>query len=198
MVALWFIWFNRNAVVYGKISMSPFLAGKRILSLYKDFMKNNKILFQCLNNNNLNWQKPKGLYRKVNCDASWNSEDRSGGIGIVVRDSSGIFLAIKAQHIPHCNSVKVSHYEKMMAPKVEIEQDNSLLAPKVEIEQYWLLLGQNATQFAFIDMSQFFYLLPKYVLTQGRSMWEGLRTWPSFLPLPERLLRKPCLRRGQI
>ncbi|KAL9667647.1 hypothetical protein QQ045_002010 [Rhodiola kirilowii] len=105
MVALWIIWFNRNAVVHGKISMSPFLAGKRILRLYKDFMKNNKTLSHCLNNNNLNWQKPKGIYCKVNCDASWNSEDRSGGIGIVVRDSSSIFLAINAQHIPYCNSV---------------------------------------------------------------------------------------------
>ncbi|KAL9671170.1 hypothetical protein QQ045_008736 [Rhodiola kirilowii] len=84
--------------------MSPLTASLRINQLYKDFTRNNKSLLPNINNVNLNWQKPVGNVVKINCDGAWSEEFRTGGVGIVARDSSGCVIGITARFLHQSHS----------------------------------------------------------------------------------------------
>ncbi|KAL9677991.1 hypothetical protein QQ045_015829 [Rhodiola kirilowii] len=95
MVAFWYIWHHRNRVCHGSASISPFTAAIRISKLHKDYTSNNKALIPNVNNSSLEWQKPVGNYVKFNCDGAWSECQQTGGIGIILRDSTGVVLAIR-------------------------------------------------------------------------------------------------------
>ncbi|CAM8962680.1 unnamed protein product [Rhodiola kirilowii] len=105
MVALWYMWFHRNRVRHGALSMSPIIAAARINKLHKDFTRSNKALLPNINNACLEWQRPVGHYVKFNCDGAWSESQKTGGIGVILRDSSGAILAITATFLHQCDSV---------------------------------------------------------------------------------------------
>ncbi|KAL9678925.1 hypothetical protein QQ045_016777 [Rhodiola kirilowii] len=106
MVALWYLWYHRNMVVHNTRSLSPLTASKNIIRLHNDFCRNNKGLIQGMSPIGLSWQKPKGGFLKVNCDASWRQGEKKGGIGVVLRDHTGGVLGINALHLNHVTSIE--------------------------------------------------------------------------------------------
>ncbi|KAL9688849.1 hypothetical protein QQ045_033274 [Rhodiola kirilowii] len=105
MVALWCMWHHRNCVRHGFSSISPITTALRINKLHKDFTRNNKSLIPNINNSSLEWQKPVGNYVKFNCDGAWSECQKAGGIGGILRDSTGVILAIATKFFHHCDSV---------------------------------------------------------------------------------------------
>ncbi|KAI5335568.1 PREDICTED: retrotransposon unclassified [Prunus dulcis] len=43
------------------------------------------------------WTKPPMRHLKINVDGAWNTTTKSGGVGVVIRDSAGAFIAGRAR-----------------------------------------------------------------------------------------------------
>ncbi|KAK3032222.1 hypothetical protein RJ639_036152 [Escallonia herrerae] len=54
------------------------------------------------------WFSPPSGYTKLNFDASFMDQSRSGGIGLVLRNETGLFLAARAIHLPHCLNARTA------------------------------------------------------------------------------------------
>ncbi|KAL9668150.1 hypothetical protein QQ045_002525 [Rhodiola kirilowii] len=102
IITLWYIWYNRNLVAHGKDCISPEMAARQIKMLYNEYCSNNADILKCLDTVTLHWQRPKGTYVKANCDASWDPNTASGGIGVLIRDNAGTVVGISAKYIPQC------------------------------------------------------------------------------------------------
>ncbi|KAL9687841.1 hypothetical protein QQ045_032248 [Rhodiola kirilowii] len=104
-IALWFIWYNRNRVAHNNQSMSPISAVMRIKKLYKDFTMNKKGIISSINCFGLSWQRPKRPYIKANSDGSWNELDKTGGLGIILRNAEGLVEAVVLKHLHNYETV---------------------------------------------------------------------------------------------
>ncbi|KAL9691218.1 hypothetical protein QQ045_011637 [Rhodiola kirilowii] len=105
MVALWFMWYHRNKVFHEGDTLSPITATNRIIRLHNEFCRDNRGILQCVSPVGLSWQKPKAGFVKINCDASWNEEEKKGGIGVVLRGSDGVVMALSANYLHQANSI---------------------------------------------------------------------------------------------
>ncbi|KAL9686721.1 hypothetical protein QQ045_031114 [Rhodiola kirilowii] len=114
IIAFWFIWYHRNRVMHGGSILSPVAASNRIVKLYKDFTRNNKALLSNISSTALVWQCPTGIFVKVNCDGSWFEEQKSGGLGVIVRYSHGCVLAIAAKYMEQSNNVLECEVEALL------------------------------------------------------------------------------------
>ncbi|KAK2984366.1 hypothetical protein RJ640_005382 [Escallonia rubra] len=54
------------------------------------------------------WSPPPSGYTKLNFDAAYMDQDGSGGIGLILRNKTGLFLAAKAIHISHCLNARTT------------------------------------------------------------------------------------------
>ncbi|KAL9688187.1 hypothetical protein QQ045_032604 [Rhodiola kirilowii] len=138
MVALWFMWYHRNKVFHEGDTLSPITAANRIIKLHNEFCRDNRGIIQCISTVGLSWQKPKAGFVKVNCDASWNEEEKKGGIGVVLRDNDGVVMALSANYLHQANSIiecegialleGMKLAQKMKQEKVILEVDNKEIA----------------------------------------------------------------------
>ncbi|KAL9674114.1 hypothetical protein QQ045_030384 [Rhodiola kirilowii] len=65
----------------------------------------NAEIIQGLDESSLSWKKPKGAYYKANCDASWDPDTKEGGIGVIIRDVSGVIIGLSRKYFPYCYDV---------------------------------------------------------------------------------------------
>jgi hypothetical protein len=54
------------------------------------------------------WLKPLPRQVKVNVDASYCEDSRTGAVGVILRDYQGQFLAAAGKYIPHLASVPMA------------------------------------------------------------------------------------------
>ncbi|KAK3043370.1 hypothetical protein RJ639_002672 [Escallonia herrerae] len=54
------------------------------------------------------WSPPPPGYTKLNFDASCMDQDGSGGIGLILRNETGLLLATKAIHLSHCLNARTA------------------------------------------------------------------------------------------
>jgi ribonuclease HI len=90
LTAAWYIWWMRRQLIHGEkyptnsvAAMSiQVITTNNIRSLRKNSIKKQSV-----------WAKPREDYVLINVDASFNLEYLSGGIGVVIRDHMGSFIA---------------------------------------------------------------------------------------------------------
>jgi ribonuclease HI len=90
LTAAWYIWWMRRQLIHGEkyptnsvAAMSiQVITTNNIRSLRKNSIKKQSV-----------WAKPREGYVLINVDASFNLEYLSGGIGVVIRDHMGSFIA---------------------------------------------------------------------------------------------------------
>jgi ribonuclease HI len=61
------------------------------------------------------WTRPMPRYVKVNVDASFHEDSRSGSAGAIIRDYEGKFIAASGTSIPHVSSVSMAEALAMKA-----------------------------------------------------------------------------------
>ena len=93
MVVAWLIWYSRNSVVYDHVQWCAGGIIDKAENLLDEFRAANAGP-QLAPAPLPSWWTPPpvGLY-KVNFDAAWAKDHSEGGIGVVIRDHSGSFLA---------------------------------------------------------------------------------------------------------
>ncbi|KAL9675751.1 hypothetical protein QQ045_003957 [Rhodiola kirilowii] len=53
----------------------------------------------------LTWQRPTRPYIKANCDGLWDGSDKTGGLGIILRNAEGLVEAVVIKHLHNCETV---------------------------------------------------------------------------------------------
>ncbi|CAM8995263.1 unnamed protein product [Rhodiola kirilowii] len=105
LVTLWYIWGARNRLKHESISTTPAEAVNRILALSTEFYKFHKEnpanSFTC---SDFFWKPPPAGYIKINCDASWDTTNCSGSIGIIARDHTGNVICVRALQSDGCST----------------------------------------------------------------------------------------------
>ena len=97
------VWMARNAAWLGKRVPPSIDAGKNAAQLFNAFCQEETPSVDATRmQRNLNWQPPPENWYKVNVDAAISTDLNITGLGVVVRDSSGMFMAARALKIEGC------------------------------------------------------------------------------------------------
>lgn len=99
----WFIWTHRNKVRLREKTISLGSIDEAASSFLQQFKSYREEPRQAKQLRRRKWQPPKPGVYKLNFDGTMFNESNEAGIGIVVRDSSGLVLAAMAEKIwkPH-------------------------------------------------------------------------------------------------
>lgn len=93
MVA-WQIWNHRNEVVWKETSFSPVIAVHRAITFLEEWKAVRvKRVHYGINSNCQCWHKPKEGEVKINVDASFCKDSFQTGLGMIIRDDTGMFVA---------------------------------------------------------------------------------------------------------
>lgn len=88
------LWFNRNLVAHDKPCFMPGKFVEMSISMINQFVDANQSALVLYTNSLPNcWKPPNGLFIKVNFDAAIYVYIDCLGVGMVIRDSVGDFLA---------------------------------------------------------------------------------------------------------
>lgn len=125
LLMLWRAWYLRNNVVHdkgnltitGSVSFLQSYAESLLLVRQKvcdpkgkqvDQQHNQappRSVMNQIKENNMRWRAPLVGWAKINVDGAFNPEDGLGGLGIIIRDSSGKVLLSSWRFIRRCSSV---------------------------------------------------------------------------------------------
>ncbi|KAK2986338.1 hypothetical protein RJ640_000182 [Escallonia rubra] len=113
MHTIWRIWKVRNERIFKGTSTSPLMARDLVLSQIRKYnlaiapLRDKSTTIQ-KENSAVVWFTPPSGYIKINFDASFVDQNGSGGIGLVLRNETGLFLAARAIHLPHCLNARTA------------------------------------------------------------------------------------------
>ncbi|KAH9688162.1 reverse transcriptase domain-containing protein [Citrus sinensis] len=98
MVALcWSAWYARNKCIFDGREINPIVSAAKAESVLTDFQRVRKPqqahISVSIKEKQQEWLPPPHNLFKVNVDAALNSENRSAGVGAVIRDSNGKIVA---------------------------------------------------------------------------------------------------------
>ncbi|XP_024195724.1 uncharacterized protein LOC112198858 [Rosa chinensis] len=96
IMLMWGIWKNRNAQVWDQKSKHASEAYLFTMGWYEDFKKSTARPPQ-QSREPIRWQPPTERVLKMNCDGAYQAASRHGGVGCVLQNSDGIFLACQVR-----------------------------------------------------------------------------------------------------
>ncbi|KAF8408042.1 hypothetical protein HHK36_007182 [Tetracentron sinense] len=103
----WSIWKHRNEYIFSGVKMTPFNCVQRANKLLADFHNANDRAAPESISAARSWLAPPGDLFKVNIDGALHLEDRSAGVGVVVRDHNGDLIAAMSKRISNTQSAAV-------------------------------------------------------------------------------------------
>ena len=98
------VWSTRNAVWLGKKVLISIEVGRNALQVVNSYYEDSipHVLMQSVMNSNVHYATPPTNYYKINVDASLSVEHNVTGLGIIIRDSVGSFMAARVIIIDVC------------------------------------------------------------------------------------------------
>ncbi|KAI8549498.1 hypothetical protein RHMOL_Rhmol06G0029400 [Rhododendron molle] len=100
------IWMCRNDAIFNEKRWTPDVACRTAIIDAVDFLKaNEKVETSGTSSNGAatgsieRWKKPRQGWMKVNFDGGLDLHKKCGGLGVVIRDSDGVFRAARAIHL---------------------------------------------------------------------------------------------------
>jgi ribonuclease HI len=100
MVACWYIWWLRRRRTHDE-EVPP--VNRCMISILS--ITSNAKVGRKGHSTGAVWVKPKPRYVKLNVDASFHVDSRTGAVGAILRDSHGRFLAASTKYVPYVGSV---------------------------------------------------------------------------------------------
>lgn len=140
---LWNIWTARNKFVFQNVSFDVdnvlHLAYSQALEYWivSELPKVSDAIGKTVVN--LNWKFPPSPWHKLNCDGASSFESFLAGAGSVICNSSGVFVAALAHHLPS-NSSTVA--------ELWVVRDGLLLALKLQIS-YLIVDSDSSSTISF-------------------------------------------------
>jgi ribonuclease HI len=157
VTACWYIWWIRRRRVRNEEVPPIFKCKMSILSIISNAAKAN---IKPTEQRDTKWVKPSPRQVKLNVDASFFENDRAGGVGAVLRDYQGNFLAASCKFLPHIPSASMAEAMAMREGLALANTTGSswILAESMEVIQscvgqdnWW---GDSAAIYAdCVDMS---------------------------------------------
>ena len=110
------VWSARNAVWLEKKVPTSIEVGRNALQVVNSYCEESiaHVLMQSMMRSNVHWAPPPTNYYKINVDASLSVEHNAIGLGIIIRDSVGSFMATRAIRIDDCAD---PHRAKLLAAR---------------------------------------------------------------------------------
>jgi ribonuclease HI len=105
VITSWYIWWVRRRRTRNE-DVAPIF--KRKMSILAIASNSAKAMTSCRPSTDVRWSKPLPRQVKVNVDASFFEDSRSGAVGAVLRDYQGQFIAASCKFIPHVNSAMMA------------------------------------------------------------------------------------------
>ncbi|CAM8976493.1 unnamed protein product [Rhodiola kirilowii] len=105
LTTIWYIWYVRNKYKHGDVSVTPCATSLRVKILAADYLKYSKS--NAPNHftiSDFEWNPPQPGVTKINCDAAWDEESRTGSVAAIARDAFGHVLGIRTLHNISCGS----------------------------------------------------------------------------------------------
>ncbi|KAK2980494.1 hypothetical protein RJ640_007750 [Escallonia rubra] len=91
------------------------------------------------------WSPPTSGYTKLNFDASFVDQSGSGGIGLILRNETGLFLIAKAIHLSHCLHARNA---EALAARKALNLASEMLLSHLIVE------GDSCGVISFVDTNQ--------------------------------------------
>ncbi|XP_070675680.1 uncharacterized protein [Malus domestica] len=131
LMIVWSIWRERNAFLWnGKIT-PPMEIQYRTTTWLQKFKKWHGKTKSISSREVQKWKKPENHWLKCNFDGAWVENERIGGVGVIVRDHLGKFVAAMAMQILGVTSLAQGRQccllKKWEANMVRFESDASLV-----------------------------------------------------------------------
>ncbi|GAA0173763.1 hypothetical protein LIER_27311 [Lithospermum erythrorhizon] len=110
---LWSLWKGRNGVLFDQQSVTMDGIITQRIKLARDFLVATGLEMEqatvpdqphSLHDIEHRWRPPATNMIKVNCDAGWSKESRTGSLGVVIRDDRGLFNGAFFKQIPRVDS----------------------------------------------------------------------------------------------
>nr|GMC53588.1 uncharacterized protein LOC109159918 [Ipomoea batatas] len=98
----WGIWNARNKNIWNKVDSLPKLVVQHSLSYLKEWksVRTPPLSAICSQRNQVKWVKPSNGFLKLNIDASVHSDTSHVGMGWILRDQDGYFVAAQTETRP--------------------------------------------------------------------------------------------------
>ncbi|XP_062155257.1 uncharacterized protein LOC133863329 [Alnus glutinosa] len=98
------LWLRRNALIFENLFMAPLQVLHVVKSSLEAFEEANATMGtkrRLLGNGSISWKKsPLGVL-KINWDATLQQKTKKLGVGVVIRDDSGAFVAALSKIVPY-------------------------------------------------------------------------------------------------
>ncbi|XP_024199980.1 uncharacterized protein LOC112203217 [Rosa chinensis] len=104
-MSLWAIWTERNNLIWKGASFQPMNMIQWTSKLLEDFQKYHPKTVRKQRRPQTKWKNPPSGRLKINVDGAFRAEDGSGGIGVVVRNETGMGIAALAKPFLHAHSI---------------------------------------------------------------------------------------------
>ncbi|KAM5564827.1 hypothetical protein ABKV19_019070 [Rosa sericea] len=144
-MGLWAIWVERNNIIWNGASFQPMNMIQWTTKLLEDFQKYHPKMVRKQRNPQTKWKNPPSGRLKINVDGAFRVEDGSGGIGVVVRNETGMGIAALAKPFLHAHSVLNMETEACRAglllgihqgwTDIDIESDSAILIAALNSEE---------------------------------------------------------------
>ncbi|KAL5861780.1 hypothetical protein ACOSQ4_003076 [Xanthoceras sorbifolium] len=109
VTVLWRVWFRRNKMVHENLKMEVKDIVSWAICYLNDFDDaNNKHPYCQSNQHSVKWKRPPEDWYKLNVDASLKAADNLVGLGAVVRDYQGLFMAGLSRKLVGSVSIEVA------------------------------------------------------------------------------------------
>ncbi|KAL0003811.1 hypothetical protein SO802_011372 [Lithocarpus litseifolius] len=133
-VTAWYIWFNRNQIVFESTSLLPSQIWDSALRLAKDFKGALSPVVQLHDCRTTHWSLPPPGFYKVQVHGASSLDCLSSSIGVIIGDSSGHVTAALSRPLPACYSPEAAEAialehgiilaHEMNIPHVLLESDS--------------------------------------------------------------------------
>ena len=153
-LSLWNLWNQRNNLQLGKPSI-PF---DKVLEHSQEWQieshSNPLTSTRARNNQSATWSPPQNNWYKINFDGATFAEEKSAGIGVVIRNNKGHVIASLSQKIPLPTSaikVDILATRRALELAMELGYDHIILEGDSEILHKALLVeGNNFTPYGHL------------------------------------------------
>ena len=100
-ISCWYLWWMRRCRTHDEPVPPMGRCKISILTMAANFVKASKPTGPMSQNR---WSKPPPRHVKLNVDASFHEDTKSGATGAIIRDYQGLFIAACGRFIPHVSS----------------------------------------------------------------------------------------------